>query len=141
MSAVEQAVQAHLILSTRRAVPLRATLRYLAGDPLAVRLGFPAEFALDGEPVPADVPEITWVFARELLADGVDRACGEGDVHVRPSSTRHTLVELRSPEGTALVRFPSPELRRFLWRSHALVAPGQEHRFLDADRALAQLLG
>ncbi|GAA3054062.1 SsgA family sporulation/cell division regulator [Kitasatospora albolonga] len=140
MSVVEQVVQAHLIVSAHRSAPLRVTLRYRACDPLAVRMGFPAEFALDGEPVPDGVPEITWVFARELLAGGVDQPCGQGDVHVRPSSPRHTLVELRSPEGTALVRFPAPELRRFLWRSHALVAAGQEHLHLDADRALAELL-
>lgn len=51
------------------------------------------------------------------------------------------MVELRAPEGVALLQFDAPELRRFLWRSYLAVAEDQEHRYLDADRALAELLG
>ena len=159
-SAVEQAVQASLILSTHRSVLLRVTLRYRSDDPLAVRMLFPAEYSLDDPPpladsadasdaadiaaVPASVPAsaaVEWVFARKLLSAGLDLPSGIGDVHVRPALGAHTMVELRATEGVALLRFRSAELRRFLRRSLLVVPEGQEHRHLDPDRALAELLG
>ncbi|MEV4614023.1 SsgA family sporulation/cell division regulator [Kitasatospora sp. NPDC049258] len=151
MSAVvEQVVQARLILSAQRSALLQVVLRYRADDPLAVRMVFPAEYALDG---PADTPElgdggpvdpdtgVEWVFARRLLTTGVDRPAGPGDVHIRPALDRRTVVELRAPEGVALLHFPTQDLRRFLWRSHLAVPEGQEARYLDPDRELAELLG
>ncbi len=139
----EETVLARLILSAHRSVRLRVTLSYLTDDPLAVRMAFPAEFSLD-EPADGAGPEagdIVWVFARRLLAAGLELPSGVGDVHVRPAPGRHTMVELRAPEGTALVRFDTADLRRFLWRSRLLVPEGEEHLHLDADRALAELLG
>ncbi|MFF8773453.1 SsgA family sporulation/cell division regulator [Kitasatospora sp. NPDC015120] len=138
----EETVQARLILSAHRSVRLRVTLTYLPDDPLAVRMAFPAEFSLDdpadGGP---DCDDIVWVFARPLLAAGLEVPTGIGDVHVRPALGRRTVVELRAPEGTAMVQFDTADLRRFLWRSRLLVPEGEEHLHLDADRALAQLLG
>ncbi|MEU4118146.1 SsgA family sporulation/cell division regulator [Kitasatospora sp. NPDC028055] len=140
-SAVEETVQARLILSPQRSARLRVVLSYLPEDPYAVRMAFPAEFSLDG---PADEragEDIVWVFARQLLSAGLELPAGVGDVHVRPTLDRRTMVELRAPEGTALLRFDTGDLRRFLWRSRLLVPEGEEHLHLDADRALAQLLG
>lgn len=145
-SAVEETVHARLLLSLHRSVRLPVTLAYHPEDPLAVRMGFPAEFSLDE---PADGPggaaqaadAVVWVFARHLLSAGLELPAGLGDVHVRPAAGRRTTVELRAPEGTALLRFDTADLRRFLRRSHLLVPEGEEHRHLDADRALAELLG
>ncbi|MGW4380337.1 SsgA family sporulation/cell division regulator [Kitasatospora sp. NPDC004531] len=155
---VEQHTQARLILGAHRSALLRVTLRYRCEDPLAVRMVFPAEYALDADPydphgphdpddpfdtaAPADrsTPDIEWVFARQLLSVGLDRAAGEGDVRIRPAFGMRTMVELRSPEGVALLQFARTDLRRFLWRSHLAVPEGQELRHLDCDRALAQLL-
>ncbi|MFD8480899.1 SsgA family sporulation/cell division regulator [Kitasatospora sp. NPDC059673] len=152
---VEQHTQARLILGTHRSVLLRVTLRYNCEDPLAVRMVFPAEYAVDADPydpqgahdphdtaAPADpsAPDIEWVFARQLLSTGLDTATGEGDVRIRPAYGMRTMVELRSPEGVALLQFARADLRRFLWRSHLAVPEGQELRHLDCDRALAQLL-
>ncbi|MFJ5926282.1 SsgA family sporulation/cell division regulator [Kitasatospora sp. NPDC092948] len=155
---VEQHTQARLILGTHRSALLRVTLRYRAEDPLAVRMLFPAEYALDADPYdpngPIDphdpfdtaasddrsAPDIEWVFARQLLSAGLDRTAGEGDVRIRPSFGMRTMVELRSPEGVALLQFARSDLRRFLWRSQLAVPEGQELRHLDCDRALAELL-
>ncbi|MFE6865374.1 SsgA family sporulation/cell division regulator [Kitasatospora sp. NPDC057692] len=139
----EETVQARLVLSPHRSVRLRVTLTYLPEDPLAVRMAFPSEFSLDE---PADGPaegaaDIVWVFARRLLSTGLEVPSGIGDVHVRPGLGRRTLVELRAPEGTAMVQFDTADLRRFLWRSRLVVPEGEEHLHLDADRALAELLG
>ncbi|MFC8450752.1 SsgA family sporulation/cell division regulator [Kitasatospora sp. NPDC057223] len=148
-TAVEQVVQARLIISTQRSVPMRVTLRYRVVDPLAVRMAFPAEYSLDEVP-PDGAPdgsvqgaghEVEWVFARQLLAAGLDGPAGIGDVHIRPALAARTVVELRAAEGVALLQFDCPELRRFLWRSFLVVAEGEEHQYLDADRALAELLG
>ncbi|MFI6446108.1 SsgA family sporulation/cell division regulator [Kitasatospora sp. NPDC050543] len=147
--AVEHSVQARLIISTHRSALLRVTLRYRADDPLAVRMAFPAEYSLDGDgradasgqTGPGAGPDVVWVFARQLLTAGLDAPAGVGDVHVRPAQGRRTVVELRAPEGVALLHFESAGLRRFLWSSHLLVAEGEEHLHLDADRALAELLG
>ncbi|MEU8921057.1 SsgA family sporulation/cell division regulator [Kitasatospora sp. NPDC048545] len=141
MRTVEETVQARLILSPHRSVRLRVVLSYLPDDPLAVRMAFPAEFSLDEDAEDRDAGDIVWVFARRLLSAGVELPAGVGDVHVRPAPGRCTMVELRAPEGIALVRFDSGDLRRFLWRSRLLVPEGEEHLHLDADRALAQLLG
>ncbi|MER6399193.1 MULTISPECIES: SsgA family sporulation/cell division regulator [unclassified Kitasatospora] len=145
---VEETVQARLILSAHRSVRLRVALGYRREDPLAVRMGFPAEFSLDepgdgaGPGSGRDAgPDIEWVFARQLLSAGLELAAGDGDVHVRPAPGRRTMVELRAAEGTALVRFDTADLRRFLWHSRLVVPEGEEHRHLDADRALAELLG
>jgi len=150
MSAVvEQVVQARLILSTHRSALLRVTLRYRTDDPLAVRMAFPVEYSLDGvdlpepqpQPSPQPQPEIEWVFARQLLAAGLDLPSGPGDVHIRPALGGRTMVELRAPEGVALLQFDRPELRRFLWHSYLAVPEGRELQHLDPDRALAELLG
>ncbi|MFJ8475453.1 SsgA family sporulation/cell division regulator [Kitasatospora sp. NPDC094011] len=140
-SAVEETVQARLILSPHRSVRLRVVLSYLLEDPFAVRMAFPAEFSLDDAPDGPGAEDIVWVFARQLLSSGLELPAGAGDVHVRPALGRRTMVELRAPEGTALLQFDSTDLRRFLWRSRLLVPEGEEHLHLDADRALAQLLG
>ncbi|MFJ2778864.1 SsgA family sporulation/cell division regulator [Kitasatospora sp. NPDC087315] len=144
-TAAEETVHARLIISTHRSIRLRVTLTYRPEDPLAVRMAFPAEFSLDE---PADGPgpdtggqDIEWVFARQLLTAGLELPSGIGDVHIRPALGRRTMVELRAPEGTALIQFDSTDLRRFLWRSRLLVPEGEEHLHLDADRALAELLG
>ncbi|GAB7182880.1 SsgA family sporulation/cell division regulator [Kitasatospora sp. Ki12] len=141
MRTVEETVQACLILSPHRSVRLRVVLSYLREDPLAVRMAFPAEFSLDEAEEHPDGEDIVWVFARQLLSAGIELPAGVGDVHVRPAPGRSTMVELRTPEGTALLRFDTGDLRRFLWRSRLLVPEGEEHLHLDSDRALAQLLG
>ncbi|MBV2154184.1 SsgA family sporulation/cell division regulator [Kitasatospora sp. SUK 42] len=140
-AAVEETVQARLILSQHRSARLRVVLSYQPEDPFAARMAFPAEFSLD-DPVDGQSSEdIVWVFARQLLSAGLEVPAGVGDVHVRPGLGRRTMVELRAPEGTALLQFDTADLRRFLWRSRLLVPEGEEHLHLDADRALAQLLG
>ncbi|MFJ9773717.1 SsgA family sporulation/cell division regulator [Kitasatospora sp. NPDC101157] len=140
-SAVEETVQARLILSPHRSARLRVVLSYLPEDPFAVRMTFPAEFSLDDAVDGPSTEDVVWVFARRLLSSGLEVPAGVGDVHVRPTAARSTMVELRAPEGTALLRFDTADLRRFLWRSRLLVPEGEEHLHLDADRALAQLLG
>ncbi|PYC84414.1 SsgA family sporulation/cell division regulator [Streptomyces tateyamensis] len=135
---VEQIVRARLILSGQVSTGLLVALRYRAADPLAVQLVFPREYSLDE---PTGPGEVVWTFARQLLAEGLETPAGLGDVHIRPGRGPHTMVELRAAEGVALLAFEAGELRRFLRAGYRLVPEGREHLHLDADRALAELLG
>ncbi|GAB3656610.1 SsgA family sporulation/cell division regulator [Streptomyces sparsus] len=129
---VEFPLHARLVTPpTSRRIP--AVLRYDRKDPLAVRVVFPAPEELDAR-------DTVWVFGRELLEAGLRAPAGDGDVHVWPCGHDRTVVELHAPEGMALVEFGTLELRRFLWRSYALVRRGQEHHGLDLEHGLTELL-
>ncbi|MFE6131627.1 SsgA family sporulation/cell division regulator [Streptomyces sp. NBC_01167] len=131
---VEQSVPAHLISDAPQPAPLPVTLSYRADDPLAVRMVFPAAVSLSGATV-------TWTFARSLLDAGLHTPSGTGDVHVWPCGRTRTMVELRSPEGVALLRFATGRLRHFLLHSYATVPAELETRAIDIDSGLASLLG
>ncbi|WP_267242420.1 SsgA family sporulation/cell division regulator [Streptomyces sp. PR69] len=135
-STVAQSAPARLICDaapqTGPAIPVR--LRYTAEDPYAVRMDFPAEASL------ADTG-VTWVFARSLLESGLSGPSGAGDVHIWPWGLTHTMVELRSPEGVALLQFGSAAMRHFLALSYGVVPAGGEADGMDVEEALALLLG
>src|SRR5579863_8878099 len=64
-----------LVVPQQTIVPLVASLFYSDSDPYAVRMAFH---------VGTDEP-VEWIFARDLLAAGIESRQGEGDVHVWPS--------------------------------------------------------
>ncbi|MFF1832601.1 SsgA family sporulation/cell division regulator [Streptomyces sp. NPDC058231] len=132
-SVIEQSVQARMVASAPRMETLPATLQYDRGDPFTVRMAFPAPATLEGT-------EVAWEFSRDLLAAGVDAPAGVGDVRVRPFGYDRTVLEFHAAEGIAMVHVRTAELRRFLRRAQELVPPGDESRFLDVDRSLAELL-
>ncbi|MFE9560144.1 SsgA family sporulation/cell division regulator [Streptomyces sp. NPDC006487] len=112
-----------------------ARFSYDGGDPYVVQ----AEF-LDGADVLA-----RWHFDRQMLAEGLHRPVGEGDVAFRPDkeSGRDELrIELigRSPDqqDDAVVFLDAPVLRGFLDETYAVVAAGEE--FLDLDKLLDEFL-
>lgn len=131
---IEQAVQARLVASAPRLETVPATLHYDRADPFAVRIDFPAPATLEGA-------DVSWAFARDLLADGVDEPAGLGDVRVRPYGYDRTVLEFHAPEGVAMVHIRTGELRRFLHRAQTLVPTGSEHLHLDLDRDLTALFG
>ncbi|WP_330350511.1 SsgA family sporulation/cell division regulator [Streptomyces sp. NBC_00582] len=106
---LDQPMGACLLTHDQRELAVPANLRCTSDDPLSVRLVFPASVALDGE-------EVTWVLARALLEQGLERPADGGGVRVRPHGPAHTTVELRAAEGAALIRFETAALRRFLLR-------------------------
>ncbi|WP_030613877.1 SsgA family sporulation/cell division regulator [Streptomyces fulvoviolaceus] len=131
---LEQPARARLITAENRELPVPATLRYTAADPLAVCIGFPPEVSLDGEGV-------TWTFARALLAEGLAGPAGSGDVHIWPCGRSVTVVEFHSPYGLALLRFDTAALRRFLLRTYAVVGAGQEDLGAAVEQGLSSLFG
>ncbi|GAA3486722.1 SsgA family sporulation/cell division regulator [Streptomyces cremeus] len=130
---IEQAVQARLISSAPQLENVPATLSYHRADPFAVHMTFPPPATLEGV-------EVVWIFARELLAAGLDEPAGVGDVQLRPYGYGRTVLELHATEGVAMVHIRTAELRRFLQQTQELVPAGSEHLHLDVDQDLAQLL-
>lgn len=131
---VNRTLALELIDTTGEASRLDGDLEYTAADPYAVAAVFRAG------PSP-----IRWVFARELLAEGLFAPVGDGDVHVWPCLDNHgqavVLIELNSPHGEALLQAASRDVSEFLQRTFELVPRGTEDMQLDLDHTVLQLLG
>jgi Streptomyces sporulation and cell division protein, SsgA len=113
---------------------LDGELEYDTTDPFAVTAVFRA-----------GVSPIRWVFARDLLAEGMFAPVGEGDVRVWPcldADGRAVLIlELTSPHGEALLQAASADVSEFLLRTFEIVPRGGEDMALDIDHAVLRLLG
>lgn len=133
LTVIDQTLRARLCASPAGDRVIAATLIYQCDDPLAARMAFPASATLDGL-------DVTWTFARDLLAAGLRMPSGEGDVHVWPCGKRRTMIELSSPEGIALLQLDTEDVQDFLTRSYTAVPPGDELRHIDLDADLAALL-
>jgi sporulation and cell division protein SsgA len=112
-----------------------AVLRYAVDDPFAVRIGF-------GDADDGADDGITWLLGRELLAAGLERPAGDGDVRLWPSRTSGDVLylHLRAPSGEALFELSRATVAAFLQQTEALVPTGQETAALDVDEELATLL-
>lgn len=123
------------LLASEGALPLAAELRYDVADPYAVEALFDTG---------ADSP-VRWVFARDLLSDGLARTAGEGDVVVRPAldedGSAAVHLVLASPDGRAMLEANSEELREFLDQTYVVVPRGSEAERVDIDAELLSLLG
>ncbi|MCX4981155.1 SsgA family sporulation/cell division regulator [Streptomyces sp. NBC_00572] len=130
---VERELELKLVLSPERAVPVPARLAYRTGDPYAVHITFH---------IGTDHP-VNWTFARELLVEGVFRACGHGDVRIWPTKVDGRsviLMALSSPDGDALLEAPSAQVSAWLERTLRAVPPGTESERLGIDDGLVELL-
>ncbi|MFE5942605.1 SsgA family sporulation/cell division regulator [Streptomyces sp. NPDC056480] len=130
---VERELELKLVLSPERAVPVPARLAYRTDDPYAVHITFH---------IGTDHP-VNWTFARELLVEGVFRACGHGDVRIWPTKVDGRsviLMALSSPDGDALLEAPSTQVSAWLERTLRAVPPGTESERLGIDDGLAELL-
>ncbi|HLY65077.1 MAG TPA: SsgA family sporulation/cell division regulator [Chloroflexota bacterium] len=137
-----------LVVPQQTIVPLVASLYYSGSDPYAVRMAFH---------VGTDEP-VEWIFARDLLAAGIDSRQGDGDVKVWPSaqscaesdglevigdaSTEGTVlnIELSSPFGQAHFEAPAQAMAAFLRRTYQIVPAGQESGYIDIEAELNDLL-
>jgi hypothetical protein len=130
---VTRRVDARLLLSDNCDFDFPTQLHYDAMDPYAVT----ATFLL------AEDLEVEWVLARDLLGDGLQRQCGDGDVVLRPSTEADSAdveLVLSVPRGHARVTLPAETVAAFLRASHAVVPPGAEPEYLDLDTTIMRLL-
>lgn len=130
---VECELEIRLVLSPEHGLPVQARLTYRPDDPYAVHIAFHV----------GPGGSVTWTFARELLVEGVFRACGEGDVRVWPAKVQGRdviCVALSSPDGDALLETPSGVVSGWLERTLRAVPAGTEGEVLGVDAALEELL-
>jgi hypothetical protein len=130
---VTRRVDARALVSETCAVDFPMLFHYDAMDPYAVTATF-----LVGDGV-----EVDWVLARDLLADGLHRRTGNGDVVICPSSgaaAAEVELMLSVPEGRARVTLPAETLAAFLQATHHVVPPGSESAYLDLETTIVQLL-
>ncbi|MFJ6215743.1 SsgA family sporulation/cell division regulator [Streptomyces sp. NPDC092296] len=132
---VESLLTLHMVFDGDRVAEVPTRFRYDAAEPFAVRLAFHAD----------EYDEAEWVFARELLADGLRGPSGEGDIRLWPSHCPEhgavVTIALESPHGSAVLEAVTADLRQLLERSYAVVPPGSEVSALPSDEELARLTG
>ncbi len=129
---VTTAMDFKLVLTAERSVSVPALFDYAAHEPFSVRATFRTS---EGD--------VNWVFARELLAGGLRKPTGEGDIAVWPSkSNGHDVLclSLSSPSGQALMEAPFEEVEDFLARAFTVVPAGSEGAMLDMDSLIDRLL-
>lgn len=137
-----------LVVPQQTIVPLVASLHYSGRDPYAVRMAFH---------VGTDEP-VEWIFARDLLAAGIESPQGEGDVKVWPSTQSCAEgedldvigtadadyavlnIELSSPFGEAHFEAPAQAMSAFLQRTYNIVPADQESSYIDIEAELNDLL-
>lgn len=122
-----------LVVPEHGAVPLVASLDYCADDPYAIKMSFH---------VGTDEP-VEWIFARELLAAGLETAVGDGDVKVWPAASAADNVlnlALSSPFGEAHFEAPLSATAEFLRSTYGIIPAGSESDFIDIDSELDELL-
>jgi hypothetical protein len=135
IASVSTELELRLVVPGGPSLPVMAGLRYDSDDPWAVRVAFQT-----GEEE-GDVVE--WMFARQLLTDGVAKAVGEGDVRVWPSQSggdRVIHLAMASPSGSALFEIDRDALVEFLQQTYLAVPTGHESDVVDLDAELAALL-
>ncbi|MEV6201092.1 SsgA family sporulation/cell division regulator [Streptomyces sp. NPDC051771] len=116
-----------------RTMPVPARLRYHRGDPYAVHLDCRV-----GLPAP-----VTWVFARDLLVQGLNGWAGPGDVSVHPSlDPAHDVVYfwLHPPGCPVTFHAPRTVIEDFLAATYAIVPAGRETEYGDLEAQLGRLL-
>lgn len=128
-------LELRLVVPGGPSLPVIAGLRFDSNDPWAVRVAFQTGGEGDGI--------VEWMFARQLLTDGVAKACGEGDVRVWPAlhgTERVVNLAMASPSGSALFEIDRDALVEFLQQTYVAVATGSESDAVDLDAELALLL-
>lgn len=136
IASVSTELELRLMVPGGPSLPVLAGLRYQTDDPWAVRVTFQTGGEPDGT--------VEWMFARQLLTEGVRETAGEGDVRVWPSMSdgeRVVNLAMTSPSGSALFEIDRDALVEFLQQTYLAVPTGSEEDAVDLDAELAVLLG
>ena len=133
MSSVSTGLTLRLVLGGDAEILVPATLVYESLHAFAVSAVFHTS---EGD--------VTWVFGRDLLEDGLRGPVGQGDVAVWPSHRQGrqlVCISLASPSGSALLEAETRDVAAFLDASFTVVPMGTEMDVMDLDAELAALLG
>jgi hypothetical protein len=135
IATVSAELELHLVVPGGPSLPVMAGLSYESADPWAVRVAFQTGGEGDGI--------VEWMFARQLLTEGIARAVGDGDVRVWPTTRdgeRVVNLAMASPTGAALFEIDRDVLVEFLQQTYLAVPTGHESEAIDLDAELALLL-
>ncbi|PKW18128.1 SsgA family sporulation/cell division regulator [Saccharopolyspora spinosa] len=112
--------------------PIQLELRYETRDPYAVGMIFN----------PGRNSRAHCMIARDLLAAGLVSRSGEGNVRIspRPDNPELVVIALTAPSGQGVFETRTDVLARFLNDTYAIIASGDEHRWLSVDDALSRVL-
>ncbi|CAG6390721.1 Streptomyces sporulation and cell division protein, SsgA [Actinacidiphila cocklensis] len=124
----------HVLVGGEPQVSLPASFHYQRSDPYAVLLSIGT----------ASTGTVDWIFALDLLREGMSRPVGEGAVLVAPRlSSRGAVVRVvvRSQVGSAALDIRTSAVADFLDRVHKVVPPGTEGSCVDIDHLVTRLLG
>ena len=140
IATVRTELELRLVVPGGPSLPVLADLRYSADDPWAVRVAF--QTGARNEDGSGD-GIVEWMFARQLLTDGVSGTVGEGDIRVWPAMAggeRVINLAMASPSGSALFEIDRDALVEFLQQTYLAVPTGSEEDVVDIDAELALLL-
>ncbi len=135
VTTVTAELELHLVVPGGPSLPVVASLAYDTADPWAVRVAFYTAGLGDGV--------VEWMFARQLLTDGLAGPVGDGDIRVWPAlhgADRVINLAMASPSGAALFELNRDALVRFLQQTYHAVPTGHEAEVVDLDAELAVLL-
>ena len=135
VTTVTAELELHLVVPGGPSLPIAARLGYDIADPWAVRVAFHTGGAGNGV--------VEWMFARQLLTDGVAGPVGDGDIRVWPAvhgADRVINLAMASPSGAALFELDRDALVPFLQQTYQAVPAGREGDVVDLDAELAVLL-
>lgn len=112
--------------------PVTTRWTYDSTEPFAITVAFATERG----------HWIEWVFARDLLVDGLTEPSGVGDLRVAPDEDPDVLMlEIHAPSGSAVFALDRYDTEDFLARTLELVPAGAESTHFDIDRLLTELTG
>ena len=114
------------------AAPVVTRWTYSADDPFAVTLVIQTR----GDQC------VDWVLARDLLVAGLTGPAGIGDVRVRPARMDEwdvALVEIRSPDGRALLEVDRDLLQQFVDATIEAIPLGSESTVIDMDAEIEKI--
>jgi hypothetical protein len=134
IATVTAELELSLVVPDGPSLPVAASVAYDARDPWAVRVTFRT----------GEDSTVEWLFARQLLTDGIAGPVGDGDVRVWPSFAdgEHAVcIAMASPHGAALFEIERDSLVELLQATYLAVPTGTEGTFVDLDAELALLLG
>ncbi|PPK69670.1 SsgA family sporulation/cell division regulator [Actinokineospora auranticolor] len=112
--------------------PVRSRWSYRANEPFTVV----AAFQTDSD------RWVEWIFGRDLLAEGLTRPAGEGDVRLSPeiSDGRPVLaLEIESPDGHAVLEMDLAAVQGFLAATTEIVPMGAESDHFDIDGLIDEI--
>lgn len=132
-TAVTAELSLRMVVEHDRTIEVPCEFEYRSEEPFAVRATFRVGLS-----------DIEWMFARDLILEGLQRPSGEGDVVIWPEHQGDVplvLLALNSPSGQAVLECDRAHIEHFMKRTFDIVAVGDEGSMVGVDRCIDLILG